>query len=218
MMGRTHAATAIAAWTAGCAAASTAGWPPPTAAVIAGTVIAAVAAYVPDIDHENSRAAKSLGIATRTISKVISAVAGHRGATHSLAATAVVSAAAWSASWAAASAVGATSSASTVAAWTASATATGYLTAILGDATTIQGIPLWLPVTHRRVWVLPRPLRLRTGSATEHLVVYATAHAISIAAVCVIAGAPPPVTAVAVAVAAVAAAVVGRQHLRRSSS
>jgi hypothetical protein len=44
----------------------------------------------------------------------------------------------------------------------------GYLTHLTADAMTITGIPLWLPGQHRpSLHLLPRHLRVRTGSAGE---------------------------------------------------
>jgi inner membrane protein len=48
----------------------------------------------------------------------------------------------------------------------AAAIALGYLSHLLLDCCTVSGLPLLWPST-RRFWVLPRPLRLVTGSAPE---------------------------------------------------
>jgi membrane-bound metal-dependent hydrolase YbcI (DUF457 family) len=42
----------------------------------------------------------------------------------------------------------------------------GYLSHLLADAMTIAPIRLWWP-SRRRVWVLPRPLRIKTGGSFE---------------------------------------------------
>jgi membrane-bound metal-dependent hydrolase YbcI (DUF457 family) len=53
--------------------------------LIAGTVVCAGAAMLPDIDHPNATVAHSLGIVTAAISKVVSKLAGgHRMGTHSI--------------------------------------------------------------------------------------------------------------------------------------
>ena len=46
----------------------------------------------------------------------------------------------------------------------------GYLSHLLADALTIRGIPLWWPgVTQPSLHLLPRHLRVRTGSSSESL-------------------------------------------------
>jgi hypothetical protein len=44
----------------------------------------------------------------------------------------------------------------------------GYLSHLLADAMTLAPIRLWWP-SRRRVWLLPRPLRIRTGGSVERL-------------------------------------------------
>lgn len=57
--------------------------------VLAGTVVAAGAALLPDIDHPSATIARSAGAASKLASSAISSAAGHRGATHTLLAVAV---------------------------------------------------------------------------------------------------------------------------------
>ena len=45
----------------------------------------------------------------------------------------------------------------------------GYLSHLLLDGCTKTGVPLWYPCP-RRVWLLPQPLRVTTGSAAEDIV------------------------------------------------
>lgn len=52
--------------------------------VLAGTVVAAGAALLPDIDHPTANIARSAGAASKTVASAVSSAAGHRGATHTL--------------------------------------------------------------------------------------------------------------------------------------
>src|SRR5699024_2851398 len=56
--------------------------------VLAGTVVAAGAALLPDIDHSSATIARSAGAVSKLASSAISSAAGHRGATHTLLAVA----------------------------------------------------------------------------------------------------------------------------------
>ena len=97
MMGRTHALSGAAAWLAAA--------PPvvesldaPLGAIelAAGTVVAAGAALLPDLDHRNSTIARALGPGTVLLAVAVSrAAGGHRNGTHSLAFLALAPGAAW---------------------------------------------------------------------------------------------------------------------------
>lgn len=86
MMGTHHAVSGAAAWVAVTSTVPGAlGWHPlPTASVVAGALLTAGASLVLDIDHHGSTAAHSGGIVTRAIASGVEAVAGHRGALHSI--------------------------------------------------------------------------------------------------------------------------------------
>ena len=75
---------------------------------------------------------------------------GHRGITHSLAACAVVALAA-----------------SLLSREFAAGLAIGYLAHVAADACTPGGVPLLAPLTRRRWWLLPRRIRIPTGSLRE---------------------------------------------------
>ncbi len=47
----------------------------------------------------------------------------------------------------------------------------GYTSHLLADGLTVAGVPLFGPITHRPIHLLPRPFRFRTGGAMERLVV-----------------------------------------------
>lgn len=83
---------------------------------------------------------------------------GHRGLTHSLLATATVTAAAF----ALASAV-----VPSLAHEVAAGIAIGYLAHVAADACTPGGVPLLAPLSKRRRHLLPRPARIPTGSLRE---------------------------------------------------
>jgi inner membrane protein len=44
----------------------------------------------------------------------------------------------------------------------------GYVAHIAGDACTPGGVRLWSPLSRRRHWLLPEPIRVPTGSAREY--------------------------------------------------
>lgn len=113
-------------------------------------------ALVPDLDAADSllRRTSLFGITPLVpVSSLLHANFGHRGATHSLIGfgTATMLALPLAFAWG----------------WTAPvAFALGYASHLLCDAATKSGIPLFYP--KRRRWhLLPRPLRLTTGSDAE---------------------------------------------------
>ena len=170
MMGSTHAVSGQAVWLAGSTVAVTAGCHPHPLIVIGGTILARVAAYLPDLDHEGSIAARSLGPVSQGVSRALARACGHRGGTHTAAATALVGAGA--------ALVGTLIGRATTAAvgpahgwWVGIAVAVGYAAALAGDAATVCGIPLWAPASHQHVRILPARWQMRTGRAPELLVV-----------------------------------------------
>jgi len=89
MRGSTHAWSGRAAWLLGCAAATGLGVRPHPVVVVGGVWIAAAAAYLPDIDHPGSVAARSLGSVSLGASRLVARAFGHRGLTHSAVAAAL---------------------------------------------------------------------------------------------------------------------------------
>lgn len=91
MMGHTHALSGAAVWLAAVPLLSREQWwgshalSLSPAQVIAGAVVCAGAAILPDIDHQNSRIANTYGPVTRVMCRWVGKVSGgHRHATHSL--------------------------------------------------------------------------------------------------------------------------------------
>lgn len=91
MMGGHHAISGAAAWLALTASASIGDRALGAGAldltgpeVLAGTVVAAGAALLPDIDHPSATIARSAGAASKLATSAVSSAAGHRGATHTL--------------------------------------------------------------------------------------------------------------------------------------
>ena len=72
MMGKSHALSGAVGWLGGCAALVAAGHPPRPLSVVAGAVVSAGFALLPDIDHPGSTVARTLGPLTRTLSRVVS--------------------------------------------------------------------------------------------------------------------------------------------------
>ncbi|WBB94156.1 metal-dependent hydrolase [Verrucosispora sp. WMMC514] len=100
-MGRTHALSGAVGWLAGCAALGLAGHPVQGHVAVAGAVVSAGAALLPDLDHPKATASISLGSVTGGVSWVTAAVSrwvsrvtcsccdgdadGHRALTHTVA-------------------------------------------------------------------------------------------------------------------------------------
>ena len=80
MMGVSHALTGGVAWSAVLVV-----HPEPTPVLVAGYAVTAGAALLPDLDHQDATAARSLGPLTWALCHLVQAVSGgHRRATHSL--------------------------------------------------------------------------------------------------------------------------------------
>ncbi|MEV0520082.1 metal-dependent hydrolase [Nonomuraea sp. NPDC050405] len=80
-MGISHAMTGAVAWSA-----LQLIHPQTTPVLVAGLAVTAGAALIPDLDHRDSTASRSLGPLTWVLCRVVQAVSGgHRRATHSLA-------------------------------------------------------------------------------------------------------------------------------------
>jgi membrane-bound metal-dependent hydrolase YbcI (DUF457 family) len=134
-----------------------AGGVPAGAAICAGAAI--LGALAPDIDAEDSTIKRELGLAGTLTSFGLSLVGvKHRGLTHYAITTVLVMVAAYL--------LGARLG------WPDAGLAfgLGYLSHFLTDGMTKYGVPLW---PGRKVHLLPRPLRIRTGSFAETLVALA---------------------------------------------
>lgn len=79
MMGKSHALSGSVGWLAGCAALHAAGHPPRPLPVVAGAIVSAGFALLPDIDHPGSTVARTLGPLTRTVSRVVSGLSAGFG-------------------------------------------------------------------------------------------------------------------------------------------
>jgi inner membrane protein len=141
-----------------------------TAAVLVAG--ACVGSLLPDADRAGSRVyrptrferrvwpARVLGWCARLPLRAL-VVLKHRGITHSLVACAAVAVGCWLLASlvvpGAALSVGA-------------GVAIGYLAHVAADACTPSGVALFAPLSGRRHWLLPSPVRIPTGSARERLV------------------------------------------------
>ena len=124
---------------------------------------AVVGALLPDVDSDESvirqatGTARSGGCVGKLASLGISAITGgHRVGTHTAVAWLVISAIAW--------AVGRVANLPYI----AIAFSVGYLSHLLADALTVEGVPLFWPLTKRRVCLLPSFIAIRTGSFFEY--------------------------------------------------
>lgn len=130
---------------------------------------AAVGAFLPDIDSDESAirqgtgTARSQGCWGKFVSLVVHTLTGgHRNLTHTLAACGVLS-------------ITAIVLSLLVVHYAAPGIAFGvaYLSHLIADALTVQGVPLAWPVSHKNINLLPRPLRVRTGSWAEYALMVA---------------------------------------------
>jgi inner membrane protein len=145
-----------------------------TAAAAAGAIWGS---WLPDADRLGARvhrrgwvarrhlAVAALGAVLRLPLVVFALLARHRGLSHTLAACGLLAAVAGLL----AAVLGGVGAAA------AAGCALGYCAHVLADACTPSGVPLWWPVSRRRVWLVPRPLRIRTGSLREALLALAAA-------------------------------------------
>lgn len=116
MLGRSHALSGAVGWLGVSAATTWAGLTPQPATIVAGTVVCAASALLPDIDHPGSTVSRTLGPLTGVLSRLVSFAAdwvrdrtcrhcatpgrqSHRGLTHTLLGAAVVGTAASLCGW-----------------------------------------------------------------------------------------------------------------------
>lgn len=144
MMGATHAALGALVGTALAAATHS---PPDQAALLVGAAV--LASLLPDVDHPKAAIRQKLGIAGHVAFFWLR----HRGITHTLCLWGLVSVAALIA----------------LPQPLALAISAGYASHLLSDCLTLSGLPLLMPLSHRMIHLLPRPLRVRTGSLMESL-------------------------------------------------
>lgn len=92
MMGHTHALTGAAAWLAIAPTLNTGR----AAELVGGTIAAAGAALLPDLDHPSATAARAWGPITRVAARAVAwATGGHRAGTHTLLAAGVAAVTVW---------------------------------------------------------------------------------------------------------------------------
>jgi membrane-bound metal-dependent hydrolase YbcI (DUF457 family) len=90
MMGPTHSLSSAVAWLAVATPLSHYGHHLTPATVAVGTVVAAGAGLLPDLDHHSGTIANAFGFFTRVLCRVVAFISGgHRHATHSLLGTGV---------------------------------------------------------------------------------------------------------------------------------
>jgi inner membrane protein len=137
---------------------------------------------LPDVDQLGARVHRSTRLERRTLIArtagallrlplmLFAVVVPHRTVTHSALACAVAAGLA---------ALVAMPAGGTVALMVAGGVAIGYASHVAADACTPTGVSLWAPVSRRRVWLLPRRARIRTGSWRQ--VAFAVAAAATLA-------------------------------------
>jgi membrane-bound metal-dependent hydrolase YbcI (DUF457 family) len=174
----------------------------PTLAIGVGAAIGALGALVPDLDHRDGKLTHSLGPVTWLASRALIALAklafrltrgprdfkdtnGHRGLTHAPLFQAVLAAGAF-AGLQACIATG-------LAVFVAVALFLGQLTHSLGDGCTEYGVPLLWPVRINgrswcRLFVLPLPLRFKTGGVAERYVTVVLAGLVGVLALLTLRG------------------------------
>jgi len=123
--------------------------------------VATVAALLPDVDSDEATirqvtgTARSGGCFGRLLSVGVTLLGGHRGAlTHSLLA------------WLVASLVAGVYFRGSMLFVTF---ALGYLSHLVADALTMEGVPLLWPIYRKRIRLLPALLAIRTGGAREYM-------------------------------------------------
>lgn len=155
----------------------------PTAALAASAVWGS---WLPDVDTPGARVhrrtrlerhslvARGLGVLLRAPLLTFALLVRHRGFTHALVACAAVSVLVAMA----VAVVGGPGLGGLV----GLGVAVGYGAHLAADACTPGGAPLWWPLSTRRIWLLPKQLRIPTGSWRE-LPVAVAAAALGLAAV-----------------------------------
>ena len=132
--------------------------------LVAALGLAAAAALLPDIDSDEAEirqitgTARSKGIVGRVVSWLTRLFGGHRALTHTLLAWLIVTF--WAGLYFRGNGF-------------AVAVSIGYLSHLIADMLTPQGVPLLWPVYRKRVRLLPAAFAIRTGSAIETLAVIA---------------------------------------------
>ncbi len=144
MMGHTHILVGMAS---GLVVATSLHTRPLDSLILAG--LAGAAALLPDIDHPRSQIRRKLGIFGRLGLFWLS----HRGLTHTWAVWALLSAAALL----------------LLPVQPGLAFSAGYASHLIADMMTVSGLPVFWPVTDGKFYVLPYPLRFRTGRWAESL-------------------------------------------------
>lgn len=144
MMGYTHVLVGLAA---GMGVAASVGAKPADSLVLAG--LGGLAALLPDIDHPKSEIRRKMGIMGRIGLFWLS----HRGITHT---------------WLALVIVGAVATLF-LPSPLALAILAGYASHLIADMATVSGLPVFWPLSESKFYVLPRPVRFRTGSLAEKL-------------------------------------------------
>ncbi len=148
MMGKTHLVIGAAAGL-GVGVAMGADWRD----MLILTGVAALAALLPDIDHPNGSIRQKMGF----LGHIGLFWLSHRGITHTLLALAVVELSAfYFLPYALALAV-----------------ALGYLSHLVADMVTRNGLPILWPLYRRHLHLLPRPLRISTGGIIETMIFFA---------------------------------------------
>jgi inner membrane protein len=131
--------------------------------------VALVASLLPDIDSDESSirqatgTARHSGVVGRIVSFMLRIFGGHRAITHSLLAWALLT------FW-----VGVYFRGNMLMV----AFGIGYLSHLIADALTVQGVPLLWPIFRRRISFLPSAIAIRTGGVVETLVVIAAGVAV----------------------------------------
>lgn len=188
-----HSALAGCAWASTCLVTR-----PELVPMLAGGLVAVGAGLGPDIDEPGSAISRRIGFLGQALAHVVKAISGHRGATHSILATVLITAAGYGALGSTTVAyvltyvfayvatftfrisplerlivVGLVAVVLTASdqppAWIGLAIGVGWASHLVGDICTPHGCPLFWPVSKRCY-----SFRLfRTGSTTEELLTYA---------------------------------------------
>ncbi|MDX2137932.1 MAG: metal-dependent hydrolase [Chloroflexota bacterium] len=120
----------------------------PLEQAIAQGVVCAVAAIVPDIDHPQADIRRRMGVFSHLLDWL-----PHRGITHTVAALSV---------W--------VILCSLFGGALALAAIAGFASHLVADMMTRSGLPLLLPLSDRRWYLLPKVMRIRTASVFEQMI------------------------------------------------